>query len=318
MVAAAPGQNPVPPGSNTDLGRQGYGMSAYRKVARHCQQWLIAQTEIHMKRLFKPALVLCTLIAAGHAMAQVTFYENEGYRGRAFTTQQRVGDFTRYGFNDKASSVVVTRGMWEACEDVRFEGRCVILRPGSYDSLRRMGFDNRVSSVRPVRNDRQRDEARMPEPLPTPDYEYRRRPDERVFQAPVTSVHAVVGPPNQRCWMERQQVSAPVGQQPNVGGAVIGGLIGGILGHQVGGGTGKQLATVGGAVAGAAIGSNTNIGGGNQVPASQDVQRCENVANTTPAYWDVSYTYRGQVHQLQMTSAPGPTISVNANGEPRQ
>ena len=93
-----------------------------------------------MNPMFKPALLLCSLLAAGHAMAQVTFYENEGYRGKAFTTQQRVGDFTRFGFNDKASSVVVTRGTWEACEDVRFEGRCVILRPGSYDSLRRMGF----------------------------------------------------------------------------------------------------------------------------------------------------------------------------------
>ena len=109
-----------------------------------------------------------------------------------------------------------------------------------------------------------------------------------------------------------------VAPQPNVGGAVIGGLIGGRLGHQVGGGTGKQLATVGGAVAGAAIGSNTNIGGGNRGPATQEIQRCENVASTTPEYWEVSYTYRGQVHQLQMASAPGPTISVNANGEPRQ
>jgi outer membrane lipoprotein SlyB len=37
-------------------------------------------------------------------------------------------------------------------------------------------------------------------------------------------------------------------------GAVIGGVLGGVLGHQVGGGTGKDLATVGGAVGGGVLG----------------------------------------------------------------
>lgn len=37
-------------------------------------------------------------------------------------------------------------------------------------------------------------------------------------------------------------------------GAVIGGVLGGVLGHQIGGGTGKDLATVGGAVGGGVLG----------------------------------------------------------------
>jgi outer membrane lipoprotein SlyB len=37
-------------------------------------------------------------------------------------------------------------------------------------------------------------------------------------------------------------------------GAVIGGVLGGVLGHQVGGGTGKDLATVGGAIGGGVLG----------------------------------------------------------------
>ena len=284
-----------------------------------------------MKKYFKPALVACALFAAGHAMAQITFYEGEGYRGQAFTTQKRVGDFTRFGFNDRASSVVVAKGRWEVCEDIRFEGRCVILRPGSYNSLRQMGFDNRISSVRPVNRDGSPDV--MPEPLAgAPDYDYRRRPEERTYQVPVTSVHAVVGPPNQRCWIEKQQVTEAAPPQRNygamgsgsgVGGAVVGGLLGGILGHQVGGGTGKDLATVAGAVGGAYVGNKVgNNYGNNQaaapVTSTRDVQRCENVASTTPEFWDVTYNYRGIQHQVQMTSAPGPTITVNANGEPRQ
>ncbi|HWP11357.1 MAG TPA: beta/gamma crystallin-related protein [Ramlibacter sp.] len=267
-----------------------------------------------MKSRLKIALGTAAFLLASQAMAQITFYEGEGFRGRAFTADRRIGDFARHGFNDRASSVVVDRGRWEVCEHSRFEGRCVVLRRGSYDSLRAMGMENRISSVRPV-DDRRRYDNEAPEPVAAPSYEYRRRPSERVFDAPVTSVRAVVGPPNQRCWVERQQISQ--GGQPNVGGAIVGGLIGGILGHQVGKGTGRDVATAGGAVAGAVIGANTG-GGSTSGPAYADVQRCENVASTTPAYWDVVYVFRGQEHRVQMTSPPGSTIAVNGNGEPRQ
>ena len=103
-----------------------------------------------------------------------------------------------------------------------------------------------------------------------------------------------------------------------VGGAIAGALIGGILGHQVGGGAGKDLATVGGAVAGAAVGSNLARNSGGQEVRTQDVQRCVNEPSQAhPAYWDVSYTFRGQQHRVQMMSAPGSTITVNSQGEPR-
>ena len=48
-----------------------------------------------------------------------------------------------------------------------------------------------------------------PQPVLDTPYEYRRRPNERLSEAPVTSVRAVVGPPEQRCWVERQQVAEP-------------------------------------------------------------------------------------------------------------
>jgi uncharacterized protein YcfJ len=125
-----------------------------------------------------------------------------------------------------------------------------------------------------------------------------------------------MGAPTERCWVERQQVSEPAHGQPNVGGAVVGALIGGVLGHQVGGGSGKKIATVGGAVAGGAIGAN--VGRDGSTIAAQDVRRCESTTSGTPAYWDVTYNFRGRDHQLQMSEAPGTTIAVNGNGEPRQ
>src|SRR5205085_956471 len=108
-----------------------------------------------MNRQLQIALAAGALIAATHAAAQVTFYEGETFHGRAFTTSKEVRDFARVGFNDRASSVVVSSGRWEVCEDARYSGRCVLLRPGNYDSLRAMGMENSVSSVRPANNRRQ-------------------------------------------------------------------------------------------------------------------------------------------------------------------
>lgn len=261
----------------------------------------------------RPILAAVALLAAAHASAQITFYENDGFRGRTFRTDRQVSNFERQGFNDRASSVIVDRGRWEVCENFAFEGRCVVLKKGSYDSLRGLGLQDRISSVRPVA-DRVEYRNEAPPPLAAPTYEYRRRPSERVFEAPVKSVRAVVGPPEQRCWMERQQVEER--RDLNVPGGLIGGVLGGILGHQIGGGTGKTVATIGGAVGGAALGANVDR---IRDPASgRDVRRCENTASTTPQYYDVTYNFRGVDHHVQMSAPPGATVAVNGNGEPRQ
>ncbi|MDD2917780.1 beta/gamma crystallin-related protein [Rhodoferax sp.] len=252
-------------------------------------------------------------MAPAPAAPQVTFYENEGFTGRSFTTDRQVNNFARNQFNDRASSVVVAGGPWELCENNRFRGRCVVLRPGQYPSMKAMGLNDRVSSVRAVSRDARNDSDRYdPQPIASPDY--RRRSNERLYEANVTSVRAVVGTPEQRCWVEPGQVAQTRGSA-NIPGAIAGALLGGILGHQVGGGTGKDLATAGGAIAGAALGANV---GRNGQAATQDVQRCENVVNQPRAqYWDVSYNFRGQEHRTQMTTPPGPTVTVNEQGEPR-
>jgi uncharacterized protein YcfJ len=266
-----------------------------------------------MTRKLQIALAAGALFVAAQASAQVTFYEGEGFHGRAFTTSQQVRDFARIGFNDRASSVIVTKGRWEACEDARYDGRCVLLRPGSYDSLRALGMENSISSVRPADGRRYYDN--QPEPMANADYDWRRRPNERVFDAPVTSVHAVMGAASEHCWVDREQVPEASRGDRNVGGAIAGAVIGGVLGHQIGGGSGKDLATVGGAVAGGVIGSNV---GRESNYGTRDVRRCETSTSGPPAYWDVSYRFRGMDHQVQMSAAPGSTIAVNSNGEPRQ
>jgi uncharacterized protein YcfJ len=248
--------------------------------------------------------------------AQLTFYEDEGFAGRAFSTQQDIGDFRRQGFNDRASSVVVVGERWEVCDGAGFNGRCVVLGPGLYASLSAMGLNDRVSSVRNLGPNTHVDDGRYGA-APVPAYDYRRRDHEQLYQANVVAVRAVMGTADQRCWVEREQVPQER-SDANVSGAVVGAVIGGILGHQVGNGRGKDLATVGGTVAGAVVGSNVGRDSGPQQVQTRDVQRCTSVPNQDrPDYWDVTYDFRGQEHRVQMSTPPGPTVNVNAQGEPR-
>lgn len=249
------------------------------------------------------------------AVAQITFFEQANFQGRTFTTARQVRNFERFGFNDRASSVEVLGERWEVCEGAGFRDHCVVLRPGRYASLAAMGLNDRVSSVRAVARTAHIEDSRYaPEPVVVRDgRDYRRRNSERLFQADVTSVRAVVATPEQRCWVEPGQVQPQRGA--NIPGAVVGAVLGGILGHQIGGrGTSQDVATVGGAAAGGYLGSKVTIG---QQAQSQPVQRCENVQSAVPTYYDVTYNFRGTEHRVQMTNAPGPTVTVNDRGEPR-
>jgi uncharacterized protein YcfJ len=254
-------------------------------------------------------LVLATLVAATAlpAAAEITLYSRESFDGRYITFTDGERNLNRENFNDRASSAIVKGGRYEVCEDTDFRGHCMVLRPGQYPSLAAMGIGHAVSSVRPVaRNVTYEDNRYAPPPRYA--YDYRKRDDERLYDAEVTSVRAVYGAGEQRCWVERQDVPA---DDRNVGGAVAGAVIGGILGHQVGSGRGNDAATVGGAVVGGLLGSQY----GNTY-TSRDVQRCRETRGS-PQYWDVTYNFRGQQRYAQLTHPPGPTIPVNEAGEPR-
>jgi len=273
-----------------------------------------------MNRTLKVALAAAGLALATQATAGITFFENKDFQGQSFTTDKQVGNLERFGFNDRASSVEVTGQRWEVCEDVRFRGTCKVLRPGRYSSMSEMGLNNRASSVRAIPNDARIDDSRYgPEPMSWRDgKDYRRRNNERTFQADVTSVRAVVATPTQRCWTEPGPAAAPQSNK-NIPGAVVGAVLGGILGHQIGGrGTSQDVATLGGAAAGGYLGSKVNSSTFGGAPAQpQTIQRCENVQSQTPTYYDVVYNFRGQEHRVQMTNSPGSTVTVNEKGEPR-
>jgi len=256
------------------------------------------------------------LLVGTQAFAQVAFYEHDDFEGRSFVTERQVTDLRRYGFSDRASSVVVFGDRWEACQDIQFSGRCVVLRPGRYPSLSAMGLNDRVSSVRLVRRNARVDDDRYAPPAAAA-YDNRRRRNERLYEAEVISARAVFGPPEQRCWVEREEVVQDRGGA-NVPGAIVGAIIGGVLGHQIGSGRGQDIATAGGAVAGAAVGANVGRDRGGEQTYTQDVQRCASAPRQErPDHWDVTYVFRGREHRIQTTYLPGPTVTVNREGEPR-
>lgn len=263
-----------------------------------------------LRHTAKAAVALAAVAAAAQAGAEITFYQHEGFNGRSFATYGSINNLDRYGLNDRASSVVVNDQRYEVCDDAGFRGHCVVLRPGNYPSLEAMGLNNQVSSVRPIQRSAAVEDRRYAPP-PVVAYDYRRRGGEQLYAASVVDVRAIVGPPEQRCWVEKERVARV---EPNPGGAIAGAVIGGILGHQIGAGSGRDLATAGGVVAGAAIGSNVN----SRSTEVQRVQHCTTAqAPESADYYDVVYQFRGENHHVQMTYPPGQTVTVNQYGEPR-
>ena len=248
--------------------------------------------------------------------SQISFYEHPNYEGRVYTSNDSVPNVRPIGFERAVSSVVVRGGPWEMCDQPNFRGQCVVLRRGQYPDLRVLNMDDRIASMRELRLNERVDDGRYG-PQPVAVYDYGQRPNERLYQADITSVRAVVANQNQqRCWVEREAVTQNRGSA-NVPGALLGAVIGGILGHQVGGGSGRDAATAVGVVAGAAVGGNVNRDRGGQV-VTQDVQRCTSAPQQLqPDYYDVTYNFRGMEHRVQMATPPGATLTVNERGEPR-
>jgi hypothetical protein len=94
-------------------------------------------------------LVGClALVATMASAAELTLFEHEHFRGRRFAVNDAVSNIAGAGFNDRASSVVVRSGTWQVCDDAYFRGHCVMLQPGEYPSLQRLGMNDRISSAR--------------------------------------------------------------------------------------------------------------------------------------------------------------------------
>jgi hypothetical protein len=117
-----------------------------------------------MKRLLAAAAVLATFTHAAFA-GELTLFSDSNFRGQRVTLDREAPNLADFGFNDRASSVVVRSGTWVLCEHANFGGRCAEFGPGEYREL--PGFNDAISSARQIERggqgrwrDRDRDDDR--------------------------------------------------------------------------------------------------------------------------------------------------------------
>lgn len=118
--------------------------------------------------------------------------------------------------------------------------------------------------------------------------------------------------PRQECHDEEVTHTKPVKDQNRLIGTGLGALVGGVLGHQVGGGSGKTLATVAGAGVGGYAGNKIQQNAQQNNTYTTTEQRCNTVYDLKeePAGFDVVYELNGSKHHLHTNADPGASIPV--------
>ena len=110
---------------------------------------------------------------------------------------------------------------------------------------------------------------------------------------------------------------APVKDQHQIVGSVIGAVAGGLLGNQVGGGNGKKIATVAGALGGGYAGNKVQEGMQDRDTYSSTETRCNTVNDISDKVvgYNVKYKLNDKVGQVRMDRDPGGQIPVNKDGQ---
>ncbi|EIU3482728.1 glycine zipper 2TM domain-containing protein [Pseudomonas aeruginosa] len=108
----------------------------------------------------------------------------------------------------------------------------------------------------------------------------------------------------------------PVKDQHQIAGTAIGAVVGGLLGNQIGGGTGKKIATVAGAVGGGYAGNKVQEGMQERDTYTTTETRCSTVHDSSEKVvgYDVKYMLDGKAGQIRMERDPGSQIPVDKNG----
>ncbi|KPB98980.1 Outer membrane protein [Pseudomonas amygdali pv. lachrymans] len=110
---------------------------------------------------------------------------------------------------------------------------------------------------------------------------------------------------------------APVKDQHQIVGSVIGAVAGGLLGNQIGGGNGKKIATVAGAVGGGYAGNKVQEGMQERDTYTTTQNRCTTVNDVSDKVvgYNVKYKLNEKVGQVRMERDPGSQIPVDKNGQ---
>ncbi len=128
----------------------------------------------------------------------------------------------------------------------------------------------------------------------------------------VTPLTRTIHTPRQECHDETVTHQAPVKDEHQLIGTVAGALIGGVIGHQVGGGTGRDIATVAGAAGGGYAGNRIQKNLQDRDTYNTTEQKCATVEDTSQQRvgYEVRYRLNGQESTVKMDHDPGNRIPV--------
>lgn len=128
----------------------------------------------------------------------------------------------------------------------------------------------------------------------------------------VKPVNETINTPREVCKEVAITRQAPVKDQHQIAGTAIGAVVGGLLGNQVGGGNGKKIATVAGAVGGGYAGNKAQEHMQGTDTYTTTETRCSTVIDTSEKRvgYDVKYELDGKVAEVRMASDPGRQIPV--------
>ena len=87
---------------------------------------------------------------AARSRHPVWLYEHDNFVGRTVRATGDVNDLSGSGMNDTTSSIFISFGTWQFCDDSNFRGQCVTFGPGQYNDMPR-GMNDVISSFRRVR-----------------------------------------------------------------------------------------------------------------------------------------------------------------------
>jgi uncharacterized protein YcfJ len=109
----------------------------------------------------------------------------------------------------------------------------------------------------------------------------------------------------------------PVKDQHQIAGTVLGAVAGGLLGNQIGGGTGKKIATVAGAAGGGYAGNKVQEGMQERDTYTTTQTRCNTVNDISDKVvgYDVRYMLDGKEGKVRMDRDPGNQIPVSKEGQ---
>jgi uncharacterized protein YcfJ len=129
----------------------------------------------------------------------------------------------------------------------------------------------------------------------------------------VTPLIRTVHTPRQDCHDETVSHQAPVKDEHQVLGTVAGALVGGVIGHQIGGGTGRDIATVAGAAGGGYAGNRIQKNLQEKDTYTTTEQKCATVYDSSQkrSGFEVRYRLDGKEATVRMDHDPGARIPVH-------